>query len=391
MTGLLTRLIGRIPIGWLQLTHNRGRLFAAVAGVSFANILVLVQLGIMGSLNTSIVRDYEMFAADIMISSADTNTLTEGSDVPRQLMLRALSVPGVAAASPLYIGTVEYTDDAGDVTAFQAIGVDPDTPGVLVDVLDQQRDLLRLENNMLIDTATRGLESERLSEINPDSPRQFTISNQLMTAVGTLSVGGGFAGDGTIIVSDQTFLRLFPRRSSAAPNHVLVVANESRPVQAIEQQIAQLMPQRLAQVRTVEQAAIDDQIYQTTERPTGLIFGFGVVMGVIVGIVIVYQVLSTDVADHLREYATFKAMGYPQSFFLGVVFEEAVILAILGFVPGFMISLASYIALNQLTGLPMYMTWDVALMVFVGTVLACSLSGAIATRRLASADPADLF
>ena len=54
----------------------------------------------------------------------------------------------------------------------------------------------------------------------------------------------------------------------------------------------------------------------------------------LVGLVIVYQVLSTDVADHLREYATFKAMGYPHRFFLGIVFEEALILGVIGFVPG---------------------------------------------------------
>ncbi len=69
-----------------------------------------------------------------------------------------------------------------------------------------------------------------------------------------------------------------------------------------------------------------DLSYQTTQRPTGVIFGFGVAMGVLVGLVIVYQVLSTDVADHLREYATFKAMGYPHRFFLSIVFEEAAIL-----------------------------------------------------------------
>ncbi|MEO0363146.1 MAG: FtsX-like permease family protein, partial [Pseudomonadota bacterium] len=129
----------------------------------------------------------------------------------------------------------------------------------------------------------------------------------------------------------------------------------------------------------------------TTERPTGVIFGFGVVIGVLVGVVIVYQVLATDVADHLAEYATFKAIGYPHRFFLGVVFEEAVILAVLGFAPGFLISIGLYALLGGVTGLPVEMNAARALAVFFGAIAACALSGAIATRRLKGADPADLF
>jgi putative ABC transport system permease protein len=138
-------------------------------------------------------------------------------------------------------------------------------------------------------------------------------------------------------------------------------------------------------------AIAEDQRYQATERPTGIIFGFGVVIGVLVGIVIVYQVLSTDVADHMREYATFKAIGYPHRYFIGVILEEALILATLGFVPGIVIATVLYTALNAATGLPLEMTVQTASVVFAGTLVACALSGAIATRRLAAADPADLF
>jgi putative ABC transport system permease protein len=144
-------------------------------------------------------------------------------------------------------------------------------------------------------------------------------------------------------------------------------------------------------IRSYAQAQADDLNYQQTKRPTGIIFGFGVIIGILVGIVIVYQVLSTDVADHLGEYATFKAMGYKQRFFLGIVFEEALILAVLGFIPGFIVASGLLVGMKQATTLPLAMTWEMAAMVFIGTLLACSLSGAIATRRLAAADPADLF
>jgi putative ABC transport system permease protein len=127
------------------------------------------------------------------------------------------------------------------------------------------------------------------------------------------------------------------------------------------------------------------------QRPVGLVFGFGVVIGILVGIIIVYQVLSTDVAEHLKEYATFKAIGYSQRFFLGIVFEEALILAILGFVPGLLVSFLLYIVVAAVTGLPLAMTVARAVFVLVGTLGMCALSGTLATRKLARANPADLF
>ena len=135
----------------------------------------------------------------------------------------------------------------------------------------------------------------------------------------------------------------------------------------------------------------EDLRYQQTRRPTGVIFGFGVFIGVLVGLIIVYQVLSTDVADHLREYATFKAMGYGQGFFLGIVFEEALVLGVLGFVPGLIIGTTILTVMGKVTTLPLSMTSMMAVSVFVGTIVVSSLSGAIATRRVAAADPADLF
>jgi putative ABC transport system permease protein len=112
---------------------------------------------------------------------------------------------------------------------------------------------------------------------------------------------------------------------------------------------------------------------------------------VLVGMIIVYQVLSTDVADHIKEYATFKAVGYGQRFFLGIVFEEALILAILGFIPGMIISVILYALVSAATGLPLVMTPARGIMVLLGTIAMCVISGAIATRKLARANPADLF
>ena len=209
--------------------------------------------------------------------------------------------------------------------------------------------------------------------------------------MGTLTLGGSFFTDGTMFVSDQTFLRFFANRSSGAPNHVLLNIDDGISADVVVARLRSVLPASSVKVQTLAQAAAADQAYQTTQRPTGIIFGFGVLIGIIVGIVIVYQVLSTDVADHLREYATFKAMGYAERFFLGIVFEEAIVLAIFGFIPGLIVSLGLYAGMSRATGLPIEMDLMRIILVFLGTIIACAISGAIATRRLAGADPADLF
>ena len=391
MSRLLTYLFGRLPIGCLQLSHNRGRLLAAVAGVAFANLLVLMQLGILGALNGSTIAPYSMFDADIIISSEDGNTLTDSGNIARARMFQALGVPGVASAVPLYVGMLPFSMADGTSVSLLAFGMDTSQPSFTSPSIAASLGSLDTENTSLLDTQTRGIPAAALSGLVAGEPFPFEVNGKTMTAVSTIEVGGGFLADGTMVVSDQTFLRFFGQRASGAPSHILIKVDDSISVDRVVARIEMALPAESVKVQTLEAAARADLAFMSTERPTGIIFGFGVLIGVIVGIVIVYQVLSTDVADHLREYATFKAMGYGQPFFLGIVFEEAIVLAIFGFIPGFIVSLGLYSGLSAVTNLPVAMDASRAILVFLGTLTACTISGAIATRRLAHADPADLF
>jgi putative ABC transport system permease protein len=391
MTGLLTLVFGRLPIGWLQLTHSKTRFAAAVAGVAFATLLVFMQLGILGALNKSTVAPYALFEADILISAGDANTLSDGSNVARTRLFQALGVPGVTSGTPLFMGTLDLQLPDGTSSTLRTFGIDTSAAAFTNPDLGRQLTRLSPENTALLDTSTRGVAPEVFAGLETGQPFSFEVSNRTLTAVGTLTLGGSFMVDGTMFVSDQTFLRVFANRSSAAPNHILIHVADGISPDIVAERLRGILPEQSVKVRTFAQAAAADLAYQTTQRPTGIIFGFGVLIGIIVGIVIVYQVLSTDVADHLREYATFKAMGYSQRFFLGIVFEEALVLAVFGFVPGLVVSLALYAGLGAATGLPVAMTVPRMMTVFVGTLAACTFSGAIATRRLAGADPADLF
>jgi putative ABC transport system permease protein len=389
VTRLLERLLGRLPVGWLQLTHSRGRLAAAIAGVAFANVLVLVQLGVSGALTGTIAQGYEVFRADLIVSAPDAHTLTDGGHVARQHLWQALADADVSAGAGLHIGNLVWSRPGGDAT-LQTYGLDPAQSGFLTPGAAAGAAPLALADRAIIDRMTRGLDPTVLTGLGLETPLTFEAAGRTLHVTGSFRGGVGFSADGYLIVSDQTFLTLFPRRDAGAPNHLLLRLAAGADPEAVAERLRYRLGVDL-RIRTLPEAVAADQRYQGTQRPTGIIFGFGVVIGVLVGIVIVYQVLSTDVADHLREYATFKAVGYPHRFFVGVILEEALILASLGFVPGIAIASGLYAALNAATGLPMVMTGQVALAVLAGTVAACALSGIIATRRLAAANPADLF
>ena len=144
-------------------------------------------------------------------------------------------------------------------------------------------------------------------------------------------------------------------------------------------------------VMTKDEFRNQERHYWKTATPVGFVFGLGLVMGLIVGVVICYQVLATDVADHLPEFATLKAMGYSDRYLAGIVLQQALLLAIVGFMPGVVLSGLLYWILGYATGLPLLLTIPRAGLVLLLTIVMCSASGMLTVHKLRSADPADLF
>jgi putative ABC transport system permease protein len=388
----LTRLMGRLPVGWLQLRHNPGRLLAATAGVAFANVLVFVQLGLSGSLEETVRRPYRLFDDDLLLVSAvDSDGLDDGSNLPRARLYQALSHPDVVDGAPLYVGRVSWLTEGGDSSALAVYGMATHHRDVFRADLSTKLEPVSMLDTALTDRDTRFLDMAPFENASPTSPVAFELQGRRMRSVGTFSLGGGFGGDGGLLVSEQTFFRLIPNRSSAAPNHLLLRVAPGADRRVVAAEVSALLGADAAKVAGIEDAMAVAAKVQLQDRPTGIIFTFGVVIGVIVGVVIAYQVLATDVADHLKEYATFKAMGYPHRFFVSIILEEALVLGALGFVPGIVLAQLFYDGLVRSANVPVFMTSERAIAVFVGTLVACSISGILAIRRLQAAEPADLF
>jgi putative ABC transport system permease protein len=270
------------------------------------------------------------------------------------------------------------------------IGQDPQRIVLNLPVVNRQLDQLTLPNTVLFDQKSRGKYEQMLEQFQQGKEITTEIGSNTVTVTGIFSVGASFADDGALITSTETFLRLFPKRQAGTPSLGLIHLQPDADPEMVRTMLANHLPDDV-QVFT-NQGYVDFEIaYIQRRSPIGFVFGLGTVMGFIVGTVIVYQVLSTDVNSHLAEYATFRAMGYRQRYLLGIIFEEALILSVLGFIPSLAIAMGAYRLTAVATALPIFMPLSRAVFVFGLTLVMCSFSGMVATRRLEAADPADIF
>lgn len=381
----------RTPLGWLQLSRNKGRLLVALSGVAFADVLIFMQLGFQESLYESNTKIRGTLNTDIVLVSPKAKNTQNLSTFSRRRLYQAKDIPGVASARALYSGNITWKNpETRQDTGLQIMGFDPDYPVFKVPEMNQQLDKLKLPDVVLFDRTARGNYQNTLPQIAQGQRVATEAEGRTLTVRGLFSLGASFGTDGLLVTSDQNFLLLFPRRNASSISLGLIDVQPGYDAQQVVQALRLYLPNDV-EALTIAEFIDDEQKFWRTESPIGFIFTIGASMAFVIGIVLVYQVLSNDVNAHLKEYATFKAMGYRHSYLLGIVLEETIILAIVGFIPGTVLPIGLYYVAAKATALPIHMTLSRAVTVLILTVLMCLLSGAIATRKLQSADPADMF
>lgn len=392
MIAALERLRNRTPIGWLQLSHSKSRLAVAAIGIAFANILVLMMWGMNASTLTATARPIQAFKADIFLLSPEANDLNDTGTIPRRRLDQALTIPGVRDGSAVSIGMVTFRNpvshENSNLTVF---GIDPDKDLLADPAIAAQRDKLKLADTVLLDRAARGNFRSLTAKVEQGQAPRVELVGRTVSIEGLFSLGGSFSADGVLIASDQTFMRLVPRRSKGAVSFIALQLEPGADAARVAADLRRLVPASDTRVFTSLDFQTHAQAYQQSKRPIGILLMSAMLVAFVVGTVIVYQILSADVADHLAEYATFKAMGFTDLYLLGIIFEEAAVLAVAGFIPGLVGALALYEFLASWSGMPIFMPVSRAVLAFGFTLGMCVISGAIATRKLAAADPADIF
>ncbi|MBD2300794.1 MULTISPECIES: ABC transporter permease DevC [Nostocales] len=385
------KLFLKTPLAWRQLLKERTRLLVAVAGITFADMLIFIQMGFEGALFDAAIKPHRSLQADLVLINPQFQTLFSVKSFSRERLYQTLGYEGVQSVSPVYIGTGQWRNPETRLErAILVWGIDPAKSVFNFPEIQNNLDPIKQLNQVLFDQAGRP-EYGAVGEIFQKTGKFETELNSKNVSVkGVFSNGASFAADGNVIASDSTFLQIFPQRKAESIEVGLITLKPDADPKKLQAQLIAGLPKDIS-VLTPEEFAQIEKAYWSSGTGIGFIFGLGVGVGFIVGIVIVYQILYSDVSDHLPEYATLKAMGYTDRYLLVVLFQEALFLAFLGFIPAFFLSIGLYQLAYTATMLPIFMNSQRAITVFILTVIMCTGSGAIAMRKLTSADPADIF
>ncbi len=381
-----------IPVAWLQLKKEKLRLLVAMAGVGFAVMLVFMQLGFRAALFKSAVRIHERLVYDLAMISPKTPGLVYPKPFSRRRVAQARGVEGVESTVAVHIdfGNWRNPERPVDRRLMATIAFDPSRPIFAMPELDAQLDELKRPDVALFDARSR-------PEFGP-VPELFRRSGVVpveyegrrIDVVGLFELGTSFGIDGTILTSDLNFFRLFPDVSIGDVSLGLIRLEKGTDPLAVRRRIEGVLPADVT-VLTREEFVRREVDYWNRATPVGFVFDLGALIGLVVGAIIVYQILFADVSEHLREYATLKAMGFGDGYLSGIVIQEGLILAGLGFVPGTLIAMSLYRVAEGATRLPLEMTPGRALVVLGLTLGMCVFSGVVALRKVQSADPADVF
>jgi putative ABC transport system permease protein len=387
---MLRKLFRKTPLAWFQVTREKMRLAVALAGIAFADMLMFIQLGFLDALLDGATKSHQNLQADLVLINPQFQTLFYIKNFPRERLYQTLGDEEVESVRGLYINVAQWRNSQTRLSRGILVwGIDPANPAFNFPEVNQNLEQLKLLNQALFDRASRPEYGPIPDLLKTEGTLEAQVNGQVLQISGVFTLGASFGADGNIITSDSTFLKLFPDNQA---NQIAVGLINLKPgvdVETVRSRLAANLPNDIKVVTPKQFAQIEIDYWQS--GGIGFIFGLGVVVGFIVGVVIVYQILYSDVSDHLPEYATLKAMGYSDRYLLGVLMQEALFLAVLGYVPGFFLALGLFQLAYVATLLPIGMKLNRAILVLVLTIAMCSISGAISMRKLQSADPADIF
>ena len=380
-----------IPLAWQQLTREKRRFAAALAGICFAVTLMMMQLGLRDALYRTATMVHEHMRGDVFLVSPHYEYLLSTRQFTQRRLHRALGLDGVADAAALQVGLGSWKNPAdGGEKRVLIMGFTLAVAVFDFGAVQQARLELRNADVVLFDGLSRPEFGPVGALLAAQESLWTEINGRRMRVAGTFAMGPTFGTSGHVITTDLNFLRLFPDRPEGLVDIGLVSLVPGADATRVRDALDAVLPDDV-RVLTRDQFLSLERRYWTDHLPIGFIFNLGSLLGLVVGGVIVYQILYADVIDHLPEYATLKAMGYLDRDLNAIVAQEALYLSCLGFVPGFVASLALYWVLRSGTGILVEMTWQRTATVFLLTLVTCALAGAIAMRKIRHADPASVF
>ena len=381
----------RIPLSWLLLARQPARLAIALAGISFAGILMFMQLGFRDGLFEASVTVHKLFDADLVLMSPRTMSSIGMAGFPERRLVQALADPQVEGATPVHWNLLLWRNPLTRTTrSILTLGFEPGDPLFLDPELSRKAQALTQKGRVLFDERSRPEFGPIASWFRQGKVVETEVAGTRVRVAGLVSLGPSFGADGNMLTSRETFLQLMPGTPPGSIELGLLRLTPGADPAAVAQRLRSDLP---ADVRIFTKSGFEnfEKDYWRSSTAIGFIFTLGAAMGFVVGCVIVYQILYSDVSDHLPEYATLMAMGYRLRTLLGVVAREGLILAALGYLPSWLAGQGLYALIRSGTRLPVQMESQRALIVFAMILAMCMGSAAMAMRKLRDADPAEIF
>ena len=375
----------KIPLTWLMLTHRISRLILSVLGIAFAVLLMFMQLGFLTGLFDNQTMAIRLFDADLVITSSARNNLHIEQPFPEIRVRQARDIPGVLSSTPLWFENGIWKNPTdGHENVMRIIGIDPTDPGFKIKEVVDQASLLREPDSALFDRASR----QFFEQVKAGDYTE--LNHRRMHVVGTFYLGADFKNDGSAIISNDTFRKLYPYYSDDMVDVGIIRLKPGADPAEVEKDIAATLPPDI-QVETRAEYEKLERGFWSRMTPTGFVFSLGLVVGFVIGVMICYQILYNEINDHLPQFATLKAIGFQDKYLIGVVFKEAVLLAIMGLIPGIIASGIFYAIMKEMSGLHMELTVLRVLLIASLTMVMCIISGMLAIVRILKADPAEMF
>ncbi|YAG15637.1 ABC3 transporter permease C-terminal domain-containing protein [Nostoc sp. DSM 114161] len=401
MIRCLVNELRKIPIAWLQLRYQRNQTIAGIVGILCITFLIFMQLGLRNAFLEGALQLTLNLNADIVLVSSLSSTVLQPVTFSSRPLYQALAIKNVESVAPLYITSTQWYDRNQSVYRIRVnvIGIPTNIQTLNLPGVKENLEKLNKQKFALFDRNARNEFNSIITEFKEKGESSAEVlagtssSLQKLRVVELFELGVNNAYDASFIVSPGTFSELFGRDFRKIDIGLIKLKLDSNSDIAIAQTVKQLKSYLPANIKVVSKSELIEQekIFHENNSPMGFIFRFILIMAVIISIFILYQILYVKVTHNLANYATLKALGLSQKSIIAVVFQEAIILVIAGYIPGIIASYIAYDYLIKVTKIFIKMTLETALFVLGLVCIICLISAALSLLKVKDADPVDVF
>lgn len=386
----------RLPVGAQQLYRQRTSTMLVVLGVTVSVVMLFLQLGLQKAVFGSGVRIDEALAGQIAIVNRNFQSIQCFSTVARDMIEVAERYPGVEKAMPFYYGNMPVINVRdGSAQQIMVYGIDPAYPALHLPGLTKQLRTISMARHYLYDSYSRPNYGDILKRIDQPGgtrikgPLDAQQLHKVITIAGTFKLGPNVLYNGALLTSDANF-GIAPGWPLDRVAMVVVKLKPGVDPAGARNAIAKLVGDR-GKVLTKTQLIATEKHFWANDTPIGYITDLGLVVGVAIGIIFIYQAIFQVISSNVPEYAVLKSLGYSNKFFACVMVQISAIIVTASYLIGIILSFFIFYFAESATHLGMDLTFNITVSVLAITVAMALASAFLALRRLLAVDPVTLF